>query len=165
MQSQTLDTAAHVVQLALTPIFLLTGVAQLLNVFTARLGRIADRAYRLAHEPSAGHAELQRLTLRSRLLDAAVISAGLSGALTCCAALIMFLGALRNTGAASLLFACFGGALACAIAALSAFAVETVVSGRSIRDKVTDARDQLGRTSWGSSHPDEAVDAVVRTGG
>ena len=38
-----LDTVAHVIQLALTPIFRLSGIAALLNVFATRLGRVADR--------------------------------------------------------------------------------------------------------------------------
>ena len=143
MPPQTLDSAAHVVQLALTPIFLLAGLAQLLNVFTARLGRIADRAYRLSHEPTASRVELKRLTLRSRILDGAVLMAALSGGLTCGAALTMFLGALRNAGAGVLLFIFFGGALFCAIAALAAFAAETFLSGRGVREKVTDATDAL----------------------
>jgi hypothetical protein len=33
----------RVIQLALTPVFLLTAVAALLNVFSTRLGRVADR--------------------------------------------------------------------------------------------------------------------------
>jgi len=147
MPGQTLDSAAHVVQLALTPIFLLAGLAQLINVFTARLGRIADRVYRLAHTESASRSELVRLTLRSRILDGAVLLATLAGALTCCAALIMFLGALRNTGAGAILFGSFGGALTCAIAALAAFAAETILSGRTVREKVSDATDALNSQS------------------
>src|ERR1700753_1853299 len=43
----SLDSATHLVQLALTPIFLLTGLASLLNVFSTRLGRVADRVDKL----------------------------------------------------------------------------------------------------------------------
>lgn len=145
MQGQTLDSAAHVVQLALTPIFLLAGLAQLLNVFTARLARIADRVYRLAHDPHASRTELRRLTLRSWLLDGAVLLAALSGGLTCCAALTMFFGALRNENAGRLLYLAFGGALGCAIAALTAFSIETILSGRTLRENVSDATDAMDR--------------------
>ena len=145
MTSQTLDSANHVVQLALTPIFFLAGLAQLLNVFTTRLGRIADRVYRIAHDPDAGRDELRRLQLRSRILDGAVLLAAASGALTCCAALVMFLGALRNRNAGALLFMAFGGALMCAISALTAFSVETFLSGRTIREKADDVGDQMDR--------------------
>nr|WP_295672185.1 DUF2721 domain-containing protein [Sphingomonas sp.] len=145
MPAQTLDTASHVVQLALTPIFLLAGLAQLLNVFTARLGRIADRAYRLTHFVEADRAELHRLKLRSRILDAAVLLAPLSGGLTCCAALTIFLGALRNANAGALLYALFGGALVCAVAALAAFSIETILSGRGVRAQFVDATDALDK--------------------
>jgi hypothetical protein len=33
-----LDTVAHIIQVALTPVFLLSGIATLLNVFSTRLG-------------------------------------------------------------------------------------------------------------------------------
>lgn len=145
MLAPSLDTAAHVVQLALTPIFLLAGIATMLSVFTARLGRIADRAYRLSHEPNCRRDELVRLRLRSRILDSAVLCAATSGALTCLAALTMFLGALKQVAWGTVLFTAFGGALIFAIAALAAFSVETILSGRTIRDKVDDATDALDR--------------------
>ena len=145
MPAPTLDAAAHVVQLALTPIFLLAGIATMLSVFTARLGRIADRAYRLSHEPKCRRDELVRLRLRSRILDTAVLFAASSGALTCLAALTLFLGALQQVEWGAVLFTAFGGALIFAIAALAAFSVETVLSGRTVRDKVDDATDALDR--------------------
>ena len=145
MPGNTLDSAAHVVQLALTPIFLLAGIASLLNVFSTRLGRIADRAHRLRSEMPCSRAELKRLTLRSRILDCAVLFAACSGGLTCCAALTMFLGALKQVAWGAVLFTAFGGALVCAIAALAAFSVETVLSGRTVRDTVDDAAEALDR--------------------
>jgi hypothetical protein len=42
-QISSLDIVAHVIQVALTPVFLLSGIATLLNVFSTRLGRVADR--------------------------------------------------------------------------------------------------------------------------
>jgi hypothetical protein len=130
-----LNGAAHVVQLALTPIFLLTGVASLLNVFTTRLGRVADRVAGLRHDPGQHHEQLRRLRLRSRFLDAAVLLAALAGGLTCAAALTLFVGALRNAAAATLLFWLFGGAVVCSTLALTAFSAETVISGRTVREQ------------------------------
>ena len=46
MDNATFEAAAHIVQLALTPVFLLSGIAALLNVFAARLGRVAAGRYR-----------------------------------------------------------------------------------------------------------------------
>ena len=42
--AQTLATIAHAIQLAIAPVFLLTGVGSLLGVMANRLGRIVDRA-------------------------------------------------------------------------------------------------------------------------
>jgi hypothetical protein len=38
-----LDTIAHIIQVALTPVFLLSGIATLLNVFATRLARVGDK--------------------------------------------------------------------------------------------------------------------------
>jgi hypothetical protein len=44
----SVDSVAHVIQVALTPVFLLSGVASLLGVLSTRLGRVADRVDSLA---------------------------------------------------------------------------------------------------------------------
>eukprot|EP01037_Dinobryon_pediforme_P036392 gene36392-43318_t len=137
-----INGAAHVVQLALTPIFLLTGLASLLNVFSTRLGRISDRVDRLAGDAVRHPRQLARLRLRSAALDLAVLLATLAGALTCCAALTLFVGALRNAGTGHALVAFFGSALLCAILALAAFGFETVLSGRSVREQANADGDQ-----------------------
>jgi len=130
-----LNDAAHVVQVALTPIFFLAGLATLLNVFTVRLGRIADRVDQFSVDQEGHERQLGRLRLRSRLLDGAVLFAALSGALTCLAALTLFVGAVANARAEMFLFGLFGGALICAIAALGLFSIETLLSGQTIREE------------------------------
>ena len=132
-----LGNAAHVVQLALTPIFLLTGLASLLNVFTTRLGRVADRVDRLNDTAALHRRQLKRLRLRSLILDAAVLLAALSGGLTCAAALTLFLGALRDAATGAWLFAFFGAALGCAMLSLLAFSAETILSGQQVREEAT----------------------------
>lgn len=136
---QTLEAAAHVVQLALTPIFLLTGVGQLLNVFTTRLARVADRTREIVAKGNAHPQEVGRLRLRSRILDGAVLLATAAGILTCLTAATLFSGAIRNEDAASFLFWFFGAALTCAMLALAASALETILSTRSIRDHADEA--------------------------
>jgi hypothetical protein len=131
------DAAAHIVQLALTPIFLLTGIASLLNVFSTRLGRIADQVDKLDGE-TKNSLRLSRLRLRSRLLDIAVLLAAIAGALTCAAALTLFLGEIKSTGAGQLLFVLFGAALILAIAALAAFTAEMVLAGQAVRERTED---------------------------
>lgn len=128
------DAAAHIVQMALTPIFLLTGIASLLNVFSTRLGRIADQVDKLDALDTPQPRQLARLRLRSAALDLAVLLAAIAGAMTCCAALTLFMGELRSAGNGHVLFALFGGSLVCAIASLGAFSFEMVLAGRTVRD-------------------------------
>ena len=40
---ENLTTVSHVIQLAVAPVFLLTGVGAILSVLTGRLGRLVDR--------------------------------------------------------------------------------------------------------------------------
>jgi hypothetical protein len=134
------DSAAHIVQLALTPIFLLTGLAQLLNVFSTRLGRIADQVDRLDTEAQKNSRRLERLRLRSRALDIAVLLAAIAGAMTCAAALTLFVGEIKSGGGGRLLFVLFGGALVCAIVALGAFTFEMALAGRGVRES-TEGQD------------------------
>lgn len=129
-----IDDAAHVVQLALTPIFLLSGIASLLNVFSTRLGRIADQVDKLDNEDNPSSRRLARLRLRSTALDMAVLLAAIAGALTCAAALTLFVGEIKAAVAGKVLFALFGGALVCSVAALGAFSFEMVLAGRTVRE-------------------------------
>lgn len=135
MNPPAVDNAAQVVQLALTPIFLLSGLAALLNVFSTRLGRISDQVDKLVDDARNRPQQLARLRLRSRLLDIAVLLAAFAGALTCGAALTLFVGEIKTGGAGRLLFSLFGGALVCAIAALTAFSCEMILAGRGVRER------------------------------
>lgn len=141
MDQASLDDIIHVIQTALTPIFLLAGLANLLAVFSTRLGRVADRVDLMSTrlETAKGEeadriaAQLSYLRKRSLVLDAAVILGTIGGAATCGAALALFLGTLRDLSAASVLFALFGLALVSTIAALGAFLIEMLMAGKSIR--------------------------------
>lgn len=144
IDQSSLDNVTHVIQVALTPIFLLSGIAALLNVFSTRLGRVADRVDKLAIELQSGttseitsrSAEFSHLRRRSFVLDVAVVLGAMGGVATCGSALELFVGALRNTTAAIVLFSLFGFALLCTIAALAAFAVEMILASQALRDVV-----------------------------
>ena len=107
-----LDSIAHVIQVALTPVFLLSGIAALLNVFNTRLARVSDHvshtADLLAADPQGEDAALmrshiRRLRRRVLALDAAIVLAALGGATTCGAAFTLFVGATRNANTALVL--------------------------------------------------------------
>ncbi|MCJ2033237.1 DUF2721 domain-containing protein [Methylobacterium sp. J-068] len=138
------DDIAHVIQIALAPAFLLTALATLLNVFSTRLGRVADKVdaaaagLRGADPREAGRLSRQLSFLRRRsfMLDVAVVLASTGAVTTGIAVLTLFVGALRDAATASVLFACFGLALICTVAAVGAFLVEILMAGRGIRDEV-----------------------------
>jgi hypothetical protein len=151
--SSSLDNVIHVIQVALTPVFLLTARAALLNVFSTRLGRVADRVDEVAAKLESAiatdaeflWAQLDYLKRRSLVLDVAVVLATIAGVATSGAALVLFVGALREAVVRSMLYVLFGGALLFAIAALFAFAVEMMMAGRGLRAIV---RSQQKRTTY-----------------
>ena len=138
MTEYTLESAAHVVQLALTPVFLLSATATLLGVFASRLARVADRVDMLSHDTREPLRDelLALLRLRSHFLDVAVVLSALAGALTCSAVLMLFLDEVRGTTAAKMLFLAFGGAISLTIASLGAFVVEMLLAARGVRRAV-----------------------------
>jgi hypothetical protein len=150
----SLGDTAHVIQVSLAPAFLLTALATLLNVFSTRLARVADQVDGLAariedadrDEAARLSRRLSHLRLRSLVLDAAVVLAAVGGALVGVSILTLFLGALRDAATASVLFLCFGLAVACTIAALGAFLAEILIASRVIRivvaDKQVEAADK-----------------------
>lgn len=139
-----LENVAHIIQVALTPVFLLSGVGTLLNVFSTRLARITDhmehaeellRAHPEGLESVRLRSHLHRLRRRTFALDVAVAMGAVGGAATAVATLTLFVGALRDAGVASALFLMFGLAVACTIVALTAFLAETVLSWHGLRDE------------------------------
>jgi hypothetical protein len=133
--TQTFEGAAHIVQLSVAPVFLLSGIAALLNVFANRLARVADQADRLADQPKDAKRDkrLQVLRFRANCLDWAVVLAALAGALTCGAILSLFLGAFRISGGSEILFICFGGAILITMFSLAAYVMEMLTAARGIR--------------------------------
>ena len=67
--AENLTTVSHVIQLAVAPVFLLTGVGAILSVLTGRLGRLVDRYRALSetHKPllSIQARELKVLSVRA----------------------------------------------------------------------------------------------------
>jgi hypothetical protein len=142
------DTVAHIIQGALTPVFLLSGIATLLNVFSTRLARVADQVDAVSSALALADAaesrllarRLTHLYVRSLALDAAVILGAVGGAATCGAVLALFVGSLREVENSGLLFGLFGLAVVCALGGVLAFTVEMLIAGIGIRDEVVQSR-------------------------
>jgi hypothetical protein len=85
------DEIAHVIQLSVAPVFLLTGVATLLNVLSGRLARIVDRARVLEDRLDAAvknrsHAivrELLILEKRGKLIYRSITLSTISALMVC----------------------------------------------------------------------------------
>ena len=110
-----ISALAHVIQLAVAPVFLLTGVGAILSVLTNRLSRIVDRARTLeAGLPEAEasrhpvlHAELATLGQRAKRIHWAISLCTTCALLICLVIAALFIGAslgLDVSGAVSLLF-------------------------------------------------------------
>ena len=148
-----LDTVAHIIQLALTPVFLLSGIGALLNVFATRLARVADRVDQISKDIESSEPEqvailalqLARLRRRSLALDAAVVLAAFGALATCASVLTLFVGALRNATVASALFMTFGFAVACTIGAILAYTAEMLMTGSGVRAEVAAQRRSADR--------------------
>lgn len=123
------------VQQALTPVFLLSGIGALLNVFAMRLGRVADQADALSRTPrdAVRDRHLGVLKWRSRLLDVAVVLAALAVAFTCAAILVLFLGGVQRSARAVGLFIAFGGAVVLTMASVIAFVLEMLLAAQGVR--------------------------------
>lgn len=127
------EAMVRVIQTALTPAFILAGLANLLSVLSTRLGRVSDRVDRLAEERSIDVEVLRRLRIRSQLLDAATVVGALSGVVLALAVFAMFFAALTDAAADTLAYGLFVGALACLIVSLLLFIGEVLMAGHDLR--------------------------------
>lgn len=91
---------AHIIQLAVAPVFLLSGVGVTLTVLTNRLSRIVDRARVLEERLAAAaepvkislHADLHTLSRRARFINWAITLATCCGLLVCLVIVALFVG-------------------------------------------------------------------------
>ena len=117
-QLTSIETIATVIQLAVAPVFLLAGIAGLLNVLSIRLGRVVDRVRvvetRLFKETHDDHrallqSETNSLWNRIRLVDWS-IRTFVAGALIVCLVIVaLFLSELSKfnlSAAIAFLFVC-----------------------------------------------------------
>src|SRR5471030_507505 len=98
MQSAAdVTTVAHVFQLAVAPVFLLTGVGAILAVITNRLARIVDRSRVLDNssdqKQSAHKEEMEMLARRARWVHWAVSLCTMSALFICIVIAALFVGA------------------------------------------------------------------------
>jgi hypothetical protein len=99
-----IDVIAHVIQLAIAPVFLLSGVVSLLNVLSNRLARVVDRARVLEallpslENPAAKPVrdELHVLSRRGKLIYRSMSLSTTSALLVCFVIGALFLSAMAH---------------------------------------------------------------------
>lgn len=131
---------AHLIQISVAPVFLLTGVAGILSVLTARLGRIVDRA-RVLEAPRADFAGVDALALqelrvlRSRidLIHRAITLCTYSALLVAGVIAALFLGAFVQQDLSSVVAVTFVGAMLLLIGGLVSFLAEVHMATRQLR--------------------------------
>jgi ABC-type transport system involved in cytochrome bd biosynthesis fused ATPase/permease subunit len=133
-------TVAQTITLALSPIFMLTAIGQLLNVLTGRLSRVVDRVRDLEqlHPVSTGpehdrHVwELRLLDRRISIINASLFLAVSSAVMTAFVVASLFVATLAKLHFASAVAVAFILAMLLLIASLVSFMVEVRVSLRAI---------------------------------
>ena len=142
MQTESQVVAiGHVIQLAVAPVFLMTGVSGLLAVLTNRLARIIDRARSLeerlarAGEPQQTplYAELGLLSQRGRLINRAVRLCTICALLICAVIVALFVGAFLSTDLSILIGLIFTAAMLALFFGLVTFLQEISVAIKSLR--------------------------------
>lgn len=132
---------AHVIELAIAPVFLVAGVSGLLSVLTNRLGRVIDRA-RLIEEQlltapdeqkSQRHERLKVFSKRARLINLAITLCTASASMVCLVIIALFGGTFLEFDLSRVIALLFVGAMASLFSALICFLREVLMATRSLR--------------------------------
>ena len=139
-----LGDVAHVIQLAIAPVFLLTAVGTLLNVLTSRLARAVDRRRVLVASLSALDAptlestngELGFLERRVRLIYTAITLAVLCALLICLLIAAAFVDSIVRFDLATIIAVFFVLAMLALIGSLGCFLREIFLGVNTARSPV-----------------------------
>jgi len=132
---------ARAIQLALAPVFLLTGIAGVLNVMSGRLSRIVDRGRHLIEAPPGSTlrpaerlaAELRTLERRRRLASAAISACTLSALFVCMVIVNLFVEVLLQLHLKWLGGLLFAAATVALLIGLALFLREIHLASRTAR--------------------------------
>lgn len=136
-----LSDIARAIQLALAPVFLLTGIAGLLNVMTGRLSRIIDRGRALAEgptgvmstEPALLHREQLSLERRRHLTSIAITACTIAALLVCLVIIVLFLEVMLQAPLNWIIGVLFTAAMLALVVGLAFFLYEVHLAMQSIR--------------------------------
>lgn len=130
---------AHVIQLSVAPVFLLSGVGTVLVVLTNRLGRIVDRSRTLEQQIATAAAaaetiqtQLERLHRRAHLINWALSLATLCALLICGVIGALFVGTFLQVNVAGVVALAFVLAMVALVGALLNFLREIFLATRGL---------------------------------
>lgn len=138
--ASSITTVSHVIQLAVAPVFLLSGVGAILAVLINRLSRIIDR-YRLletgnpgagAGEATVAHTEMAILSRRARLIHWAISLCTIGALLICIVIATLFIGSMMRVGVSQAIALMFIAAMLALITGLLSFLREISLATGSI---------------------------------
>lgn len=147
---------AHLIQIALTPIFLISAIGVTLNVLTSRLSRIVDRARaieaRVAEPmPGAGgavegepHLQLRVLARRARQINVAITLITIAALLISLVVVSLFLNAFLRWDLSAFIAIMFILSMLAFAGALLAFLVEVRIATKALRIGIDAAAPQRG---------------------
>lgn len=143
----------HAIQLALAPVFLLTGIAGILNVMAGRLARIIDRGRHLTEghltpEILSGivlNVELQSLERRRHLASRAITACTVSALLVCMVIGALFLEVLLQLDFKWLIGLLFTGSTLALVIGLATFVREVHLATETVRIPVSGPENELQR--------------------
>jgi hypothetical protein len=135
---------AHLIQVALTPIFLISAIGVTLNVLTSRLARIVDRARAMEdvlREPGLQqqyegrdlHAVLRVLARRSRYINAAITLITLSALFISFVVVMLFVNAFLRWDLSAFIACLFIASMLSLCAALLAFLIEVRIATNTLQ--------------------------------
>jgi hypothetical protein len=140
IQESPITDIAQIIQLAVAPVFLLSGIGAMLAVMTNRLSRIVDRARRVKTEAKANRddatdpePELKLLSRRAKLIGLSIGLCTVTALLISAVIAILFLGAFLTFDAAVLVALLFIAAMLAFIAALLFFLREVLLATAGLR--------------------------------
>ena len=141
MQDSATTAVAHTIQLAVAPVFLLSGVAGLLTVLTGRLARVVDRGRMLEDVVSHAttetsvriHTEFEALAERARLISHAITFCTITALLICGVIITLFVSSLSDLNAAIPTATLFVAAMVTLVIGLVQFLREIFLATATLR--------------------------------
>jgi type IV secretory pathway VirB6-like protein len=158
----SLSSLLPIIQLAITPVILISGMGALMITLTNRMARIVDRTRELAEKiPDADADERRHLEdqlaimwRRTLMIRRAVTANGLSMLVSCLLIGVLFAAAMTEWNMRLVVLVFFGASILLLTASLVDFLRDIFISLHALRLQVDRARQKPAtRAPWGAGGP------------